>query len=69
MDILSYDDSIRVKVYNQTGTLVDSYVRNRYDPSVGIKNDDQQKTELLDPMPNIFSSQLRSSLLLKNHPR
>lgn len=56
MDILSYDDSIRVKVYSNTGTLIDSYVRIRFDPSVDISNVSQQKTELIGAMPNVFSN-------------
>lgn len=56
MDILSYDDSMRVNIYDNTGALIDTYVRNRFNPEVGIKSVNQTKTELQEPSPSIFST-------------
>jgi len=56
IEFFAYDDSMRVKVYNGSGTLIDNYVRGRYDATTGVDDLNQHSTELYDARPSSFST-------------
>ena len=56
MELFAYDDSMRVKVYNNAGKLIDNYVRGRYDVSTDVVELEEQPSILHDAKPSFFSS-------------
>lgn len=56
MEMFAYDDSMRVKVYNNAGKLIDNYVRGRYDIATDVIDLDQSQSMLHDARPSFFST-------------
>lgn len=57
MELFAYDDSMRVKVYNNAGKLIDNYVRGRYDITTEVDELKEQTPALLhDAKPSFFST-------------
>lgn len=56
MELFAYDDSMRVKVYNNAGKLIDNYVRGRYDISTDVADLDKPQSMLHDARPSFFST-------------
>lgn len=57
IEMFAYDDSMRVKVYNNTGKLIDNYVRGRYDIATDVVDLDEKPQSMLhDARPSFFST-------------
>jgi predicted phosphodiesterase len=55
VEFLAYDDSIRVKAYNGSGGLIETFVRGAYQLPTAVKEEEQQKI-IITARPNIFST-------------
>lgn len=55
VEFFAYDDSIRVKAYNGSGNLIETFVRGSYQLPTAVEEEEQQKT-IITARPNIFSA-------------